>query len=176
MTWDAYNRRKSALREVLALADRRHHHTADELLDALPEARAAFGDDLSLLFDVQMAWYQRLSGELDRTVLEGDSPETVAIEAWVATAAAMPGARRLLDAHRERPELAKAFAKERTLLAVSAGVSSWHPDLVGRGERIVARAQDRAAQPAVDDLPSFGSDGPRRTSTFITRLRNALAA
>ncbi len=104
MTWDAYNRRKSALRGVLQLADRRREDTADELLDATPGAREAFGDELSLLFDVQMAWYQRLSGQLDRTVLEGDAPATVAVEAWVAAAAAMPGARALLDAHRDRPQ------------------------------------------------------------------------
>lgn len=176
MTWDAYNRRKSALRDVLDLADRRRQDTADQLLDAVPAARDAFGDDLSLLFDVQMAWYQRLSGQLDRTVLEGDSPETVAIEAWVAAAADMPGARALLDANADRPELAKAFAKERALLAVSAGISSWHPDLVGRGDTIVARAQDRVVYPPVDALPPLGTDGQGRTSAFITRLRNALAA
>lgn len=176
MTWDAYNRRKSALREVLAAADRRRHDTADQLLDAVPGARDAFGDDLSLLLDVQMAWYQRLSGQLDRTVLEGDSPETVAIEAWVAAAADMPGARALLDAHRDRPELAKAFAKERALLAVSAGVSSWHPDLVGRGERIVARAQDQVVYPSVDSMPPLETDPQGRAGAFISRLRNALAA
>ncbi|WP_067855659.1 MULTISPECIES: hypothetical protein [Aeromicrobium] len=174
MTWDAYNRRKSALREVLQLADRRREDTADQLLDATPGAREAFGDELSLLFDVQMAWYQRLSGQLDRTVLEGDAPATVAVEAWVAAAAAMPGARALLDAHRDRPELAKAFAKEQALLAVSAGVSSWHPDLLGQGERIVAEARDRAVHAPVDTLPS--RDGEGRASAFIARLRNALAA
>ena len=120
MTWDAYNRRKSALRGVLQLADRRREDTADELLDATPGARA------------------------------------------------------LLDAHRDRPELAKAFAKEQALLAVSAGVSSWHPDLLGQGERIVAEARDRAVHAPVDTLPS--RDGEGRASAFIARLRNALAA
>lgn len=176
MTWDAYNRRKSALREVLALADRRRRDTADQLLDAVPDARAAFGDDLSLLFDVQMAWYQRLSGELDRTVLEGDSPATVAVEAWVACAAEMPGARALLDAHRDRPELAKAFAKERALLAVSAGISSWHPDLVGQGEHLVSRAREQVEYPSVESMPPLHGGSENRTSAFITRLRNALAA
>lgn len=176
MTWDAYNRRKSALRDVLQQADRRRTDGADDLLDRVPGAREAFGDDLSLLFDVQMAWYQRLSGQLDRTVLEGSSPATIAVEAWVAAAADMPGARALLDANRDRPELAKAFAKERALLAVSAGVSSWHPDLVGQGDRLVEQARDLAVYPAVESMPPLERDGEGRTSAFLARLRNALAA
>jgi hypothetical protein len=175
MTWDAYNRRKSALREVLTLADRRREDTADQLLDAVDGARDAFGDDLSLLFDVQMAWYQRLSGQLDRTVLEGD-PATVAVEAWVAAAADMPGARALLDANAERPELAKAFAKERALLAVSAGVPSLHPRLVSEGQRLVDEAQERVEYPSVDSMPTLDGRRENRTSAFIARLRNALAA
>jgi hypothetical protein len=176
MTWDAYNRRKSALREILALADRRRDDTADQLLDAVPGARDAFGDDLSLLFDVQMAWYQRLSGQLDRTVLEGAVPATIAVEAWVAAAADMPGARALLDANADRPELAKAFAKERALLAVSAGVPSLHPRLVAEGQRLVDAAQERVEYPAVESLPPLDGRSENRTTAFIARLRNALAA
>ncbi len=168
MTWDAYNRRKSALRDVLELADRRRTTDVADLIDSVPAAREAFADDAELLREVQMAWYQRLSGTLDRGVLEGDSPALVAVTAWVAAAAQMPGARTLLDAHLDHPGLHVALAKERVLLATSAGISAYHPDLDGEGARLVEQARDQAVYPEV-----VAEDESRG---LLARLRNALAA
>ena len=38
MTWDAYNRRKEILRDLLAIADRRRDMTLTELLDTVDGA------------------------------------------------------------------------------------------------------------------------------------------
>ena len=65
MTWDAYNRRTPVLREVLAVADRRRDITVDEALETVPEAQHVFEDTTDLLLDVQMRWFQRLSGQME---------------------------------------------------------------------------------------------------------------
>lgn len=179
MTWDAYNRRKSALRDVLALADRQPVDDApdlDALMDAVPDAREAFTSDVELLLDTQLAWYQRLSGQLDRMILEGDDPASVAVEAWAAAAAGMPGARALLDANLDRPELAKAFARERELLAVSAGVAGYGPDLLAEGGRLVDQAREQVPSPVVERPTSLRSVAEARASELFDRLRAAFAA
>jgi hypothetical protein len=136
MTWDAYNRRKEVLREVLAVADRQRDIPLTELLDTV-DGGHAFANETELLLNIQMTWFQRLSGQMDRLVNDGaDTPEMVAITAWVNAAAEMPGARALLDAHRDVPALRKAYAKEHGFLAASAGVPANHPDLSGHGRRI----------------------------------------
>lgn len=177
MTWDAYNRRKTALRDLLTLADHHPEIGLDELLDTVPGAREAFDDDhVSVLLDAQMLWMQRLRGQVDRLMGADDvaaedvpTPEGIAVEAWASAAAQMPGARALLDAARHRPELAKAFAKERHLVATAAGVPVLHPDLDSHGARLVADA--RLAVPR--QLPAR-RDGGRHG--LIARLRDALAA
>jgi hypothetical protein len=143
MTWDAYNRRKETLRDLLAIADRRRDLTLTELLDTVDEGRNAFANETELLFDLQMTWFQRLSGQLDRLVTESvETPELMAVTAWVNTAAEMPGARALLDAHIHETALAKAFAKEQSFLAASAGVPMSHPDLTVHGRRIMNSARE----------------------------------
>jgi len=143
MTWDAYNRRKETLRDLLAIADRRRDLTLTELLDTVDEGRNAFANETELLFDLQMAWFQRLSGQLDRLVTESaESPELMAVTAWVNTAAEMPGARALLDDHIHETVLAKAFAKEQAFLAASAGVPMSHPELTTYGRRIMNSARE----------------------------------
>lgn len=144
MTWNAYNRRKEVLREMLAIADQRHNDiTLTELLDTVDGGREAYANETELLFDIQMSWFQRLSGQLDRSLSEGvDSPEIMAVTAWVNAASEMPGARTLLDAELDNPALGKAFAKELTLLAASAGVPWNHPDLSGHGERLRDSARE----------------------------------
>ena len=161
MTWDAYNRRKPVLREVLALADRRRDElTVDDVFTAVPEAREVFDDATDLLLDVQLMWFQRLNGQMELQLTEGDdSSEMTAITAWISAAEAMPGARALLDANAHRPELAKAFGLERAFLAEASGVP---------GQQIVDAARDAAGTE-----PATADDRPQG---FIGRLRDALAA
>lgn len=171
MTWDAYNRRKEVLRAMLEVADRRRDVTLTELMNTVEGGREAFVDETELLLDLQMTWFQRLSGQLDRLVAEGaETPELVAITAWVNAAGQMPGARALLDANRDDPALGKAYAKEHSFLAASAGVPTYHSDHLARGQRIAERARDSAmrAVPAVvvDEAPHG----------LMARLRSAIAA
>jgi hypothetical protein len=171
MTWDAYHRRKNVLREMLEIADRRPDVTLAELLDTVPDAREAFPTETDALYDLQMAWFQRLSGQMDRLLAdEAESPELVPVTAWVSTAADMPGARALLDAHRDAPALRKAVAKELAYLAMSAGVPAGSPDLTSHGRRIQesARVELAAAPPA--------PTGDESRPGIIARLRSAIAA
>ncbi len=171
MTWNAYNRRKEVLREMLAIADqRRNDVTLTDLLDSVDGGREAFANETELLFDIQMNWFQRLSGQLDRLLVDSvDTPEIMAVTAWVTAAGEMPGARALLDAEVDNPVLAKAFAKELALLAASAGVPANHPDLNGHGKRLRDSARDSVVyvDVVVDETPRSGS--------LVNRLRSRAA-
>jgi hypothetical protein len=170
MTWDAYNRRMPVLREVLAVADRRRDITVDEAFEIVPEAASVFDDTTDLLLDAQMRWFQRLNGQMERQLTEGsESPEMTAIDAWTTAAAAMPGARALLDANIDRPELAKALTHERIFIAKAAGVPEEHPELEARGELVLEKARDSVVYPPQSDEKS-AAEG------FVARLRHALAA
>jgi hypothetical protein len=169
MTWDAYNRRTPVLREVLAVADRRRDITVEEAIESVPEAQHVFDDATDLLLDVQMRWFQRLSGQMELQLTEGaDDPEQTAIDAWKAAAAAMPGARTLLDTNLRRPEMAKALAHENRFMAIAAGVPDEHPELESRGHFVVEKARDTA------DYGQSGED--EANSGLMARLRHALAA
>lgn len=170
MTWDAYSRRKSVLQDVLAVADARTFITVPEAIAAVPGAREAFPQDTDLLFDLQLLWSTRLSARLDTLVGDGaETPEIGVIQAWVDTAAVLPGTRRLLDAHRHEPALAKARAKEEALLARAAGVPAMSSQLLDRGREIKDAARHRAV------LPRITPAAPA-SPNLLTRLRNALAA
>jgi hypothetical protein len=169
MTWDAYNRRMPVLREVLSVADQRRDITVDEAFEIVPEAKSVFADTTDLLLDVQMRWFQRLSGQMELQLTEGsDDPEQTAIDAWKAAASAMPGARTLLDTNLRRPEMAKALAHENRFMAIAAGVPDEHPELESRGRFVVEKARDTVA------YQSGGAD--QANSGLIARLRHALAA
>ncbi len=171
MTWNAYNRRKEVLREMLAIADqRRNDITLTDLLDTVDGGREVFSNETELLFDMQMNWFQRLSGQLDRLLIESeDTPEIMAVTAWVNAASEMPGARALLDAEVNNPALRKAFAKELTLLATSAGVPLNHPDVNGHGKRLRDAANDSVV--TVDDV----ADEAPRSGSLLSRLRSRAA-
>lgn len=170
MTWDAYNRRKKTLREMLVIADQRPEITLTDLLDTVEGAHDAFATETEALFELQMTWFQRLSGHVDRLISEGaESPEMVAVTAWVSSAADLPGARALLDAHRDEPALRKAYAKELGYLAMSAGVPVNDQHISAHGRRI----QD-SARATVAALPPAPAESDR--PGWMTRLRNAIAA
>jgi hypothetical protein len=165
MTWDAYNRRKTVLRELLEVADLRR----DGVLPWDARVEQAFENPTELLFDLQMYWFQRLSGEVDRRIDRGDvDPEAAAVSAWRQAAASSPGARAILDAHDDDPLLAKAHAKELSMLAHAAGRAPlWHPSAPAIGARL--RAEARAIR--IEDAPSAGTHGG-----WMLRLRQALVA
>lgn len=170
MTWDAYRRRKTIVTDVLAIADADATMTLDAALDAVPGARDVYPDPHLLLLDVQLRWSSALSTRLDQLVGDGDdTPEMGVVNAWVDTAALLPGARRLLDLHRGAPVLRKAVTKENELLARAAGVPAMSPTLAGRGREIADLARDVAVLPEI--APAAAAQ-----PSLLTRLRNALAA
>lgn len=171
MTWDAYHRRKDALREMLAIADRRRDVTLTELLDVVDPARATFPSETDVLFELQMTWFHRLGGHVDRLQADGTrAPHAVAVQAWVDTAHDLPGARALLDSHEDEPALRKAFAKELAFLAAAAGVPTHDLDLTGHGRRIQDSARERLRTDPVPELPDAERPG------LMARLRSAIAA
>ncbi len=172
MTWDAYNRRKQSLREILTIADRDRHLTLTDLLQLVDPRREAFEDETAVLFDLQMLWFQRLSGTVDRFTADGtDNFELAALDAWVSAAADLPGARALLDAHRHDPALLKAFANEQAFLASAAGVPINHPDLVRHGQRLIRTARIEESR-----APRSTEDPTDQRPGLIARLRSVIAA
>lgn len=177
MTWDAYHRRKDLLREIFAMADRDRDLTLTVLLDSCDPQRRVLEDETAALFEIQMAWFQRLSGHMDRLATSGgQTPELVAVAAWAATAAELPGARALLDAHADVPALAKAFAKERSFIAASAGVPAHHGDLGARGERIITAARAEVSRPAPASEQPPEVQHQTQHQGLIARLRSLIAA
>lgn len=174
MTWDAYNRRKSALREVVAIVDARRDLTPTDLLDRVDPQREAFADESELLREAQLAWFQRLSGTLDRFGGVEETPESTAVTAWVDAAAQMPGVRSLLDAHLDAPVLATAVVNERVMMAAVSGVPMHHPDAAAHGERIIDSARERAVYPIT--APDAETTDENGFAGLVARLKSALAA
>ena len=175
MTWDAYHRRQDALRDLLALADRRTESSLEDLLETVPGARQAYPDPDLVLLDAQMAFVQRLRGGVDLAL--GDDLESMAadreeivVQAWAETADRMPGARALLDAAESDGRLATAFGKERVVLAELAGSIVRGPRLLEHGERIRRKARRRVTRRAGDPTDANVRQG------LFGRLRDALAA
>ncbi|MGJ9413392.1 hypothetical protein ACHAAC_11865 [Aeromicrobium sp. CF4.19] len=175
MTWDAYHRRKTALKDMLALADRHRESTLEELIQTVPGAAEAFDDPQIALFDAQMLFVQRVRGRADMLIGDGVGDDSVAheeavVQAWASAASMMPGARVLLDAAEARGELSRAFAKERALLATMAGVPPLHPDLDGHGDRLREQARSAVDEQRTLELVREPRGG------LMARLRDALAA
>ncbi len=129
MTWTTVHHRGEILRAVATAAAERRDGRLPMDVDGVAET---FGDELSLLAALQLRWHTRLSGHIERELM--DQPvdlERGVIAAWHATADELPGVRAVLDRHRAQPldaamaeVVEKSLAKERILLAMMAGRSS----------------------------------------------------
>ena len=122
MSWDDYNRRRAALRSVLAHAEQ---NPGDGLpYEYLPEAKANFRSRRELLLALQYDWSQVLWAHIELHSLDPkgrkltDAKE-LARTAWADCASKYPVLRRLLDEH--RGELGPAIRREQELI-VSAGL------------------------------------------------------
>lgn len=175
MTWTTFHHRGEILRTVTLTADQRRDGILPMDLDGVHET---FGDELTLIGALQLRWHTRLSGHLERALL--DQPldlETTVVRAWHATADELPGTRLILDHYRAEPlddamhtALETSAAKERALLAAMAGrAGARTEDTVAAGLRIEERARSshRAATLDVDDP---------RTPTLLGRIKARLAA
>src|SRR6476469_126042 len=126
MTWTSFHRRGEILRTVTATADRRRDGVLPMDVEGVAET---FGDALTLLAALQLRWHTRLSGRIERALLDDPADQRSAVlAAWCATADELAGTRLVLDRYRaERLGDARAAAtttaaaKERVLMAAMAG-------------------------------------------------------
>lgn len=177
MTWTSYRNRGETLRLVTDAADARQDGEIPRDVAGFAEA---FADDADLLGALLLRWYTRLAGRIEREILldPHDLPRAV-ISAWRATAEEQPGIRAVLDRHADLaatgelgPDLAvvfeKAAAKERTMLALMAGLASG----AGAATEAVGARLEEEARSAVRIVRV---EMPVRLS-LIDRLKAALAA
>ena len=175
MTWTALKSRGEILRDVSAAADQRRDGTLPLDVDG---AREAFRDELDLVGALQLRWHTRLSGRIDRELVQQPLDlEQAVIDAWRATAEELPGIRAVVDHHREHPlddamaqALAVATRKERSWLAVMAGQAG----IADPGAAHVGEAIEAKARAAVRRRPV--SHRAEETRGLLDRLRAAIAA
>lgn len=180
MTWTAHRSRGEILREVAEVADVRLDGRLPMDVDGVHEA---FDDELELLGALQLRWHTRLAGRIERELtLQPLDLEQAVVAAWQATAHQLPGIRRILDRHRERPlddamarAMAVATSKEHAVLAVMAGRAGIHDaGAAGVGAGIEARA--RAGFRPRDGFHSGQASGSHAGPRLRDRLRAAIVA
>ncbi|MGH3495941.1 MAG: hypothetical protein ACRDP1_00550 [Nocardioidaceae bacterium] len=166
MTWDAYHRRDDILRRLDEVADR---HRDGRLPWNEIDAASVFDSTSDLLLAVQMRWHTRLSGRIDRELMNDPMDLRSAIaRAWRHAAADLPGMRAILDAHDDVPALGKARDKELGYLASAAGLAAMDdPDAVGIGFEL----RDDARSIVLDRQPPAG-----HRAGWLGRLRHTCAA
>ena len=147
MTWKSFHNRGEILRTVIATANLRR----DGVLPMdVPGVTETFGDELTLLAALQLRWHTRLSGHIERELMNQPLDLSAAVEtAWGAAADDLPGVRRILDHYRAEPldeamatAMGKATTKEHLLLAKMAGRASFEDaSAVAAGAAIETRAR-----------------------------------
>ena len=147
MTWTTFHHRGEVLRTVTRTADARR----DGVLPMdVTGVRETFGHELTLLGALQLRWHTRLSGHLERAMLDHPTDlEQAAIDAWHATTDDLPGTRLVLDHYRAEPldeemasALATSAAKERVQMAAMAGrAGARTEDTVATGLELEQRAR-----------------------------------
>lgn len=191
MTWTSFHRRGAVLRAVVEAADERRDGRLPMDVAGVTET---FDGEVDLLAALQLRWHTRLAGRIEAALAAQPMDlEAAVVQAWRGVAADMPGVRLVLDRHRAEPldeamarAIATSVAKERVMLAVTAGLAAVADELAAAvGARIEERARaDRApARPAAALAPGdgpgdgFGAGrGPQVRASLLGRLRAALAA
>jgi hypothetical protein len=176
MTWKSFHRRGEILRTVIEAADTRR----DGILPMdLPGVRETFDDELGLLGALHLRWHTRLSGRIERELVDRPhDPEGAVVAAWIRCAEELPGVLAILDHYRSAPvdaamaeTMTKATANERALLAVMAGRAGTHdPAAAQAGAVIEERA--RAASRPLHRLRA----APPQPAGLLGRIRAALVA
>ena len=193
MTWLAFHHRADILRAVTDEADRRR----DGALPAdVPGVSATFRDDLDLLRALQLRWYTRLSGALERSLASQPRDLDAAVrDGWVRTAEAMPGIR-WSSMPTSRPRaiprwLAPWSGRWRRSRCCSRpwpaapAARSWTPIRAPSRPGRLLREEARATYAAVaTSHETAASPAPARThraeprgsAAFVERIKDALAA
>jgi hypothetical protein len=181
MTWNAFHRRGETLQHVIDTLDARRD---GELPMDLPGVAETFRDELDLISALQLKWHARLSGNIERALI--DQPldlEAAVAEAWQRTNEELPGVRLVIDRYTEAPldaamaqALSRAADKERLKLAAAAGLcSDESPRAVEAGRRVEQRARttEVPAQRGPSDTETLDEATP---PSLVERIRAVLVA
>ena len=181
MNWDAVHHRGDVLRQVVDEANSRCDGT---LPMELPGVTETFGDEFHLVAALQLRWHTRLSGQIERALMEQPVDlEPAVLTAWRRTAAQLAGVRAVLDAQRAEPvtpevgeALARADRKDWALLAAMAGrAGSADPAASRVGRRLEEKAR-AAYDPTAAPRPTPASAPDHRPASLLGRLKAHLAA
>lgn len=138
--------RSASLREVVSRLDAGQQ---------LPPHAVGFADQDELLQALHGVWSRRLHGRIDLALETDDRALAVSIgHAWLETAVDLPGVRRVLDEHADRPSLQPLLRTELRTIAVAAGLATFDdPGAVSAriGARFVAGLRRRTATPVTTD-------------------------
>jgi len=120
MSWDDFDRRRAAIKSVLAYAAQ--YPAAGLPFEDLPEVRATFADRRELVLALQYDWTQALWARIELLSVASDrggltDAQDLARVAWTDCAVAYPVLRRLLDCYLD--ELGPAPFRERELLRLA---------------------------------------------------------
>lgn len=147
MTWTTFHHRGEVLRTVIEQSNLRLDGRLPMDVQGVTET---FGSETELLAALQLRWYTRLSGRIERQLLSQpwDLEQAVA-RAYRETVEELPGVRAMLDHYTEHPVddvMAEALAKgnrtEWTMLAVMAGRAGQDDAAAPRiGREIATRAK-----------------------------------
>jgi hypothetical protein len=175
MTWTAFHNRGEILRTVIATADDRRDGILPMDVAGVAET---FGDELALLGALQLRWHTRLAGRIERELMTQPMDlEQAVVTAWRGTRDEMPGVRQIVDHYRSEPTdasmaeaMARATAKEQTMLAAMAGRASVQDASAVRvGEAIEQRARS-GRDPGTHRADTEPHEG------FLEKLKAVLAA
>jgi hypothetical protein len=175
MTWKSFHRRGEILRTVIETADVRR----DGILPLdVPGVRETFRDELDLLGALHLRWHTRLSGCIERELVDRPQDlEGAVVAAWIRAAEEHPGVLAILDHYRSAPldaamaeTLAKATANERVLLAVMAGRAGTHDPAAAQVGAVLEERARAAYRPFRPFRPLNPQPG------LLGRIRAALVA
>lgn len=153
MSWETFHSRGSVLGDVIAFADQ---DRSGRLPMALPGVAENFHDELDLLSALMLKWHARLSGHVERELVDDplDLPLAVTI-AWRRAADELPGVRSVIDHYTAHPTgdfmadcLDRAKQLEWRRMAAAAGMFNQESSAsLAVGERIEAEARALAFVP-----------------------------
>jgi len=149
MTWTTHHNRGHLLREIEAVTAERRDGLLPMDLDGLT---TVFDDELEILAALQLRWYTRLAGMIERELYDAPDAnlEAAVIHAWHLTKDELPGVRAVLDHYTANPAdevmrhaLATGRLKEHHLLALMAGLGGYGHELsIAVGGRLEERARE----------------------------------
>lgn len=179
MTWNAFHHRGEILQTVIDTADLRR----DGVLPMdVPGVTDTFRDELDLIAALSLKWHARLSGNIERELMQQPMDlEGAIVNAWRKTSAEAPGIRMIIDRYTESPSdpemataLTRAQQKEWLKLASAAGLANDESASAARaGERVTAQARIGAPAPVAVAVTTVDEAA---TPSLVDRIRAVLAA